>query len=87
MAPEDQNKGPFEYSNAVARPERQLCCRSYDACLDEAVRQRWRSWCCVGCGSFVEIDAERKRAEMFSLLELQVEVKNPSRRRKCEDSE
>jgi len=31
---------------------RNLSCSDYDACLDEAMRQRWRSWTCARCPAF-----------------------------------
>lgn len=31
---------------------RNFSCSAYDACLDEALRQRWRSWTCTCCPAF-----------------------------------
>jgi hypothetical protein len=31
---------------------RNFSCGEYDACLDEAMRQRWRSWTCSRCPAF-----------------------------------
>jgi hypothetical protein len=31
---------------------RNFSCADYDACLDEALRQRWRSWTCSRCPAF-----------------------------------
>lgn len=31
---------------------RNFSCSAYDACLDEALRQRWRSWTCTRCPAF-----------------------------------
>jgi len=31
---------------------RNLSCADYDRCLDEALRQRWRSWTCSCCPAF-----------------------------------
>jgi hypothetical protein len=33
---------------------RNLSCPAYDACLDEALRQRWRSWTCSICPAFAD---------------------------------
>jgi hypothetical protein len=30
--------------------QRNLFCVHYDACLDEAVKQGWSSFCCSACG-------------------------------------
>jgi hypothetical protein len=29
--------------------QRNLFCTFYDACLDEAVKRAWNSWCCTRC--------------------------------------
>jgi hypothetical protein len=31
---------------------RNFSCSAYDACLDEALSQRWRSWTCTHCPAF-----------------------------------
>jgi hypothetical protein len=31
---------------------RSLFCAHYDSCLDEALRQHWRSWSCAHCRLF-----------------------------------
>ncbi len=36
---------------------RSLFCPVYDACLDEALRQGWNSWSCVGCDMFAHPNA------------------------------
>jgi hypothetical protein len=36
---------------------RSLFCDHYDPCLDEALRQRWRSWSCSCCQLFAPLRA------------------------------
>ncbi len=59
--------GPVELT-ALIKPEstierqRNLFCRCYDDCLEEAVQKAWTSWSCARCAMFEEPGSEQARA-------------------------
>ena len=66
--------GPTELE-ATINPERHveevrsLFCDGYDTCLEEALRQDWASWTCVGCPMFVR--AEPRLIDRFAECHVQ----------------
>ena len=44
---------------------RNVFCRSYDSCLDLAVKKNWRSWTCAKC-PLIAHEAEKPTPEKFA---------------------
>ena len=81
--------------------QRQVFCRSYDACLDRAIRKKWHGFSCERCGGYErrQWDSEQWADDyascvaliyfvVFAKLRLQVCRSNPSFGRKrpgCRD--
>jgi len=47
---------------------RSLFCDHYDPCLDEALRQRWKSWSCAHCFLFAPLRATGKAPGALLIL-------------------
>ena len=74
-------RGPFTHpydEDALRAPPRHLQCKSYDRCLNEAVKQGWPTWQCGECDGYEEISSDEKMRDMFGLLALFGEVKCPA---------